>query len=274
MVVLDFPLLAENPREALAATIVVDVDPEIAIERLVGSRGMDADDARARMNSQISRADRLAKATHVFTPKTAFQYGERNFEGQNTGQAYWAAPSPAYGAEIVYRIAPGTQVQGPVRVAVLGPMGDTLRAFANAPNTPGVHRILWDMRGRAAAAATGPSVHLKKPAAWRTIKRGKQKFVGYDTTTTESDLLAFRQTDDRVELVLRQNPFYAESGGQVSDIGSVAGEGWTVEIDAVQIAGEPERKARAEREQSGIWLDDATWGEIVAAGAKVGVGVG
>ena len=27
VVVLDFPLLAENPREALAATIVVDVDP-------------------------------------------------------------------------------------------------------------------------------------------------------------------------------------------------------------------------------------------------------
>jgi uncharacterized oxidoreductase len=51
---------------------------------------------------------------------------------------------------------------------------------------------------------------------------------------------------------------------------SPAGQGF----DAVQIAGEPERKARAEREQAGIWLDDATWGEIVAAGAKVGVGVG
>ena len=45
-------------------------------------------------------------------------------------------------------------------------------------------------------------------------------------------------------------------------------------FDAVQIAGEPERKARAEREQAGIWLDDATWGEIVAAGAKVGVNAG
>jgi len=51
---------------------------------------------------------------------------------------------------------------------------------------------------------------------------------------------------------------------------SPAGAGF----DAVQIAGEPERKARAEREQAGIWLDDATWGEIVATGAKVGVQVG
>ncbi|RST54362.1 Ldh family oxidoreductase [Variovorax sp. MHTC-1] len=45
-------------------------------------------------------------------------------------------------------------------------------------------------------------------------------------------------------------------------------------FDAVQIAGEPERRARAAREHEGIWLDDATWGEIVAAGAKVGVSVG
>ena len=45
------------------------------------------------------------------------------------------------------------------------------------------------------------------------------------------------------------------------------------EAEGVQIAGEPERRARVERERDGIWLDDATWGEIVAAGAKVGVAV-
>ncbi len=42
----------------------------------------------------------------------------------------------------------------------------------------------------------------------------------------------------------------------------------------VMTAGEPERKARAEREVQGITLDDTTWGEIVAAGAKVGQRVG
>jgi uncharacterized oxidoreductase len=50
---------------------------------------------------------------------------------------------------------------------------------------------------------------------------------------------------------------------------SPPGEGF----EAVQIAGEPERKARAARERDGIWLDDATWDEIVAAGAKVGVAI-
>jgi dephospho-CoA kinase len=65
IVVLDFPLLGENPRDDLAATIVVDVDPELAVERLVEFRGMDAADARKRIASQISREVRLARATHV-----------------------------------------------------------------------------------------------------------------------------------------------------------------------------------------------------------------
>ena len=41
----------------------------------------------------------------------------------------------------------------------------------------------------------------------------------------------------------------------------------------MKIAGEPERIARAERERSGIALDDTTWQEIVAAGEKVGARV-
>ncbi len=44
-------------------------------------------------------------------------------------------------------------------------------------------------------------------------------------------------------------------------------------FDAVQIAGEPERRARVEREQSGIDIDRHTWQEIVDAGRKVGVDV-
>ena len=65
VVVLDFPLLGENPRKGLAATIVVDIPVDVAVERLVDQRGMDEDDARARINSQISRDERLATATHV-----------------------------------------------------------------------------------------------------------------------------------------------------------------------------------------------------------------
>jgi len=65
IVVLDFPLLGENPRDDIAATVVVDVPHEVAIRRLVEMRGMDEDDARNRIVSQIDREERLATATHV-----------------------------------------------------------------------------------------------------------------------------------------------------------------------------------------------------------------
>jgi dephospho-CoA kinase len=65
IVILDFPLLGENPRNDLAATVVVDIPVDVAVERLVGSRGMDEADARNRIASQISREHRLAGATHV-----------------------------------------------------------------------------------------------------------------------------------------------------------------------------------------------------------------
>jgi dephospho-CoA kinase len=65
IVVLDFPLLGENPRDDIAAMIVVDVPIENAVARLVEFRGMDETDARNRIASQISREDRIAQATHV-----------------------------------------------------------------------------------------------------------------------------------------------------------------------------------------------------------------
>jgi dephospho-CoA kinase len=65
VVILDVPLLVESGRSDLAATVVVDVDPEVALERLVEQRGMRADDARARMARQASRAERLARADFV-----------------------------------------------------------------------------------------------------------------------------------------------------------------------------------------------------------------
>jgi len=42
-------------------------------------------------------------------------------------------------------------------------------------------------------------------------------------------------------------------------------------FDAVQIAGDPERTRRAQRQANGIAVDAQTWQEIVAAGHKVGV---
>jgi dephospho-CoA kinase len=65
LVVLDVPLLVEAGRDDLAALVVVDVEPDLAVERLVSQRGMAAEDARARMRHQATRSDRLARADLV-----------------------------------------------------------------------------------------------------------------------------------------------------------------------------------------------------------------
>ena len=59
------PLLVENPRDGMSGLVVVDVDPEVAISRLVQFRNMNEEDARRRMASQASREDRLKLADRI-----------------------------------------------------------------------------------------------------------------------------------------------------------------------------------------------------------------
>jgi dephospho-CoA kinase len=66
IIVHDVPLLAENRRARdFDLVIVVDVPPELQLERLVGQRGMTPDQARARLAAQASREQRLAMADLV-----------------------------------------------------------------------------------------------------------------------------------------------------------------------------------------------------------------
>jgi alanyl-tRNA synthetase len=71
----------------------------------------------------------------------------------------------------------------------------------------------------------------------RVKPRVRQRFVGYETTDAETEVIAFRQGDDRLALILRANPFYSESGGQVSDTGVVRGEGWELPVEDVRKEG-------------------------------------
>jgi dephospho-CoA kinase len=66
VIVHDVPLLAESRgRKGFDVVIVVDVPPELQVERLVRLRGMAPDQARARMAAQASREQRLAVADVV-----------------------------------------------------------------------------------------------------------------------------------------------------------------------------------------------------------------
>jgi len=103
--------------------------------------------------------------------------------------------------------------------ALAGQQDRSRRARRGAP-APSAMRAV-----RGSGGAKGGLVRVKP--------RARQRFVGYETTRAETEIIAFRQSEDRLELVLRDNPFYAESGGQVSDTGEVRGEGWELSVEEV-----------------------------------------
>jgi alanyl-tRNA synthetase len=66
-------------------------------------------------------------------------------------------------------------------------------------------------------------------------------FVGYDTVEIETNVAAVKHLENgRAAVLLRETPFYAESGGQISDRGEIVGEGWRMDVDDVKkVEGRP-----------------------------------
>ncbi len=73
----------------------------------------------------------------------------------------------------------------------------------------------------------------------------KSTFVGYDDLTTQSTIVALLQDGFPVErasegaeiqFMLNVTPFYAQSGGQVADIGTIQSDGFVADVKSVQKA--------------------------------------
>ena len=65
IVVLEIPLLVESGMRDFDGIVVVDVEPEVAVGRLVEHRGFTPADAQARIARQVSREERRAIADFV-----------------------------------------------------------------------------------------------------------------------------------------------------------------------------------------------------------------
>jgi alanyl-tRNA synthetase len=109
-----------------------------------------------------------------------------------------------------------------------------------AVDVEGFERALGEQRSRSRADRAASQIGLQELAVedgWTVLDDGKQTFVGYDALASETEVLAYRQQDGDLGLVLRENPFYLESGGQVSDVGEVRAEGWSLRVESVSAVG-------------------------------------
>jgi alanyl-tRNA synthetase len=131
-----------------------------------------------------------------------------------------------------------------------------------AVDLSGFERALEEQRERSRAAQAGHAGTGPVPASddqeWEEVRPGSQTFVGYGATEADTRVLAFRRQGDRVDVVLEDNPFYVESGGQVSDVGILRGRDWSVAVDQV-------RKSARGTVVSGVAAGGFAPGEVMAA---------
>ncbi len=74
---------------------------------------------------------------------------------------------------------------------------------------------------------------------WTVVKDvSNSKFKGYETTFLSTDIVKYSSNKNEHYVVLNQTPFYAESGGQVADTGSIIGDEINLKVQNVQFEGE------------------------------------
>ncbi len=112
---------------------------------------------------------------------------------------------------------------------------DVLRGQGRAVDTDGFDVAMQKQRDDARKAWTG-SGEAADESVWFDIREesGATEFLGYSAENSEGQVLAIVKDGARVEMaesgddiaiVVNQTPFYAESGGQMGDVGTLVSDG-------------------------------------------------
>ncbi len=95
----------------------------------------------------------LASDAHLFTPPPAFHWGMSPTGGEFTGQQYFEAGSPPYGASIRYWLADDADS---VALTIRGPGGQVVRTLSGAGRS-GLQTATWNLRGESTPLPLSPS---------------------------------------------------------------------------------------------------------------------
>ena len=69
---------------------------------------------------------------------------------------------------------------------------------------------------------------------WNVLSEGDFEFIGYDELTGSVTVRAYANSEKHGMILLDKSPFYAESGGQIADTGTLEQDGVVIKITDVQ----------------------------------------
>lgn len=112
----------------------------------------------------------MAADAHLFTPVTAFEFGDVPVEGQSQGHMAFAGRSPPYGAVVAYRFANRQSQQ--VKLVITDAKGDTMQTL-NGSGAPGINRVAWAFQGKPAPTPPKSVAQVRDS----TLQMNRIKFV-------------------------------------------------------------------------------------------------
>jgi alanyl-tRNA synthetase len=149
--------------------------------------------------------------------------------------------------EELCRLPDGAALPGEAAFRLYGTFGfpldltqDALREKGRSVDVNGFEAAMAEEKARARASWSG-SGEAKDAAIWFELaeQHGATEFLGYDTEEAEGQVLALVQDGaaieeagqgSRIQIVVNQTPFYAESGGQVGDTGTITTDTGTARV--------------------------------------------